>query len=358
MLTEYPVEATSENWFHECLMEMILLIHTWKKSGQKPLDWPAIIPAIHRAELRRKIGLKDRLESYIQAVGALTDTELAQVESALADQNQVARLLANDCDCEALAKLPAKIQQPTQELFEFGFELLAKLGIRDRQYHVIYDKIPSHMCPFCGCEYFDAPGAPREALDHYLAESKYPFAATNLQNLVPMGNKCNSRYKLAQDILFQPDNVTRRKSFYPYAHANVKISLERSRPFVGTVGVFSPVEWEIDFVPDIEEVTTWDNVFHIRERYKRDVLDVEFKNWLREFARWCSSATVNAITLPDVINALDKYARYIQSMGIKDRAFLKAETFRMLYLECVNGNDRVVNILGALVFGVGAFLNN
>ncbi|MCK7494405.1 MAG: hypothetical protein MZW92_26920 [Comamonadaceae bacterium] len=61
--------------------------------------------------------------------------------------------------------------------------LLTKIGIRDRRYQAIYKSAMYHMCPFCGCEYFDAPGAPREDLDHYLAKSRYPFAAVNLEIL-------------------------------------------------------------------------------------------------------------------------------------------------------------------------------
>ena len=85
------------------------------------------------------------------------------------------------------------------------------------------------MCPFCGCEYFDAPGAPREDLDHYLPKSLYPFAAANLRNLVPMGMKCNERYKLAQDILRDAAGV-RRRSFDPYAERQIKVILDNSVP--------------------------------------------------------------------------------------------------------------------------------
>jgi hypothetical protein len=225
--------------------------------------WPAIIPEAHRTKLSGRHGLRDRLHTYQDVVEALNDHELNQVIDALNEQNNIPSLLSNACNCETIDDLPESIRQPVKELFTFAFGLLKDLGIRDRQYEIIYSQTLYHVCPFCGFEYFDAPGAPREALDHYLPESRYPFAAANLCNLVPMGNKCNSRYKLAQDILHNDDG-TRRKSFYPYENRSVRITLDNSEPFAGNQGLFPLPLWRIDFEPNSEEVVTWDTVFCIQ----------------------------------------------------------------------------------------------
>ena len=119
------------------------------------------------------------------------------VLACLVQQNRIADLAICATDCEILSDLPKAIQAPVAEPCNFAFELLTGLGVRDRHYRAIYTTVPYHVCPFCGCEYFDAPGAPREDLDHYLPRNLYPFAAANLRNLVPMGMKCNERYKLA-----------------------------------------------------------------------------------------------------------------------------------------------------------------
>jgi hypothetical protein len=118
---------------------------------------------------------------------------------------------------------------------------------------------------------------------HYLPKSLYPFAAANLRNLVPMGMKCNKRYKLAQDILRDTAGV-RQRSFDPYAERHLKVVLDNSVPFGGADG--QTPDWQIDFDPDAVECTTWDNVFHVRERIKRDVLDSSFWQWLRDFSAW------------------------------------------------------------------------
>jgi hypothetical protein len=132
----------------------------------------------------------------------------------MVQQNAIADLVSCASDCECLAELPTTIQAPAKNLFLFGFSLLTDLGVRDLHYSAIYNATSYHLCPFCGLEYFDAPGAPREDLDHYLASSRYAFAAANLRNLSPMGMKCNERYKLAGDIL-RDATGNRRRSFDP-----------------------------------------------------------------------------------------------------------------------------------------------
>jgi hypothetical protein len=353
MLFGYPVEAIAENWFHECLFEILRTVHNHLANDLEPPSWPEIIPQEHREILRKRHGLRNRLETYKEIAARLDKNQLGELSKALEEQNQIERLLAGACNCSNINDLPEAIRQPVKDLFEFGFNLLSKLEIRDRQYEVIYNSSPYHICPFCGCEYFDAPRAPREALDHYLAESKYPFAAANLHNLVPMGHKCNSKYKLAEDILYKEDG-TRRKAFYPYnlGDTKIRVSLDESDPFSGDRGIFSHSTWEINFEPDTEEVSTWDEVFKIRDRYVRDVLDVELNNWLWTFGAWCRSAQVRARSMHDVIDALQRYAKFMEDTGINDRAFLKAAVFRMLYSKCQQNNQRMIDILSGLVFGV------
>src|SRR5262249_39806605 len=154
------------------------------------------------------------------------------------------------------------------DLFSFAFTLLSDFGVRDTMYEHIYDAIPEKVCPFCGCETFDSPRGPREALDHYLAKSIYPCAAANLQNLVPMGTKCNSRYKLSKDIIRTA--AGRRRAFFPYGTDVATISLLDSIPFAGASG--DAPEWRVTFSPAVQEVETWNQVFGIETRFSRDEL--------------------------------------------------------------------------------------
>jgi hypothetical protein len=350
MLFGYPLAATAENWLHECLREILQLIHDCLETGQSLPAWPDMVPELYRNRLQKRTGLRDRLNVYQTALAKFSVSEQKRILQAFNDQNEIALLVSCQCECEAITDLPSAIREPVKALFEFAFSLLTDLEIRDKHYKTIYDAVLYHTCPFCGCECFDAPGAPREDLDHYLAKSKYSFASANLRNLVPMGNKCNSSYKLTQDIL-KRDDGTRRKSFDPYNHGIVTISLDNSQPFAGTVGTLgAPLpKWTIDFNPDSEEVTTWNDVFHIRERYERDVLDEGFNAYLREFGNYCRSWNSIPTSTEEIIDAIERYTFFQESNGFKDKAFLKASVFRMLHIHCQKGNQRLIKLIRDVV---------
>src|SRR5260370_19078173 len=152
MFFGYPIAAAAENWLHECLCEMVLTVHASLEAGEDVSDWPAIIPAAHRAQLRPRWGLRDRIQAYAVAAAGLTAEQLVQVEVCLIQQNDIADLLSCAGDCEVIADLPAAIRTPAEDLFTFAFELLDDLGIRDTQYQQIYAVINPAVCPFCGSE--------------------------------------------------------------------------------------------------------------------------------------------------------------------------------------------------------------
>lgn len=354
MLFGYPIEATSENWLHDCLNQIIQTIHLNVASGNTSTDWLSMIGEAYRHRLRgilavssnptpKKLSLGDKLKNYQLLLASLSKDEQDRVLQAFNDQNKIAQLLCGDCACESITTLPEDIQKPIKILFDAAFKLLKALEIRDKHYKLIYDACKNHTCPFCGCEYFDAPGAPREALDHYIPEHKYPFAAANLRNLVPMGNKCNSRYKLGQDILVKDDG-TRRKSFDPYGHKSISVSLYNSQPFAGVqADLGEPLpKWVIEFNLSSEEIDTWDEIFHIRERYQRDILDEGFKSYLREFSNYCRSCGRIPNSQEELVDVINRYIVFQEGNGFKDKAFIKAAVFRMLHSHCQNGNRRLV----------------
>lgn len=339
MFFGYPIAAIADNWLHDCLCEILSSIHMSIDAGEDPPEWPEIIPVAQRKTLRRRYGLKDRLKFYSDAFRTLNNIERQKVVECFEQQNRISELLACIVNCVNVSELPDPIQQPINELFDFAFSLLSEIGIRDKQFQVIYDTDKYHVCPFCGCEYFDAPGAPREDLDHYLTKSIYPFAAANLENLVPMGMKCNERYKHDQDILWS-ETGNRRPSFYPYAERTITIRLDSSVPFGGADG--QNPHWIIEFDPYSPECQTWDEILHVCERMRRDVLDPSFLRWLGEFSAWFKLR----ISDPNpseavVINALHTYAEDVALMGFNAREFLRTSVFWMLYSHCSAGNMRL-----------------
>lgn len=344
MLFAYPVAATQENWLHDCLVAAVKAVHQLVKDGEKIPKWPNIIDEEHRDKLAGRVGLADRFKAYAEAINSLSNDEHEAVLLALEAQNRIPELLGRQCDCEALSALPLAIREPVKALFTFGFDLLTQFEVRQRQYEIICNAIEYRVCPFCGCENLDAPGAPQEDLDHYIPRSKYPFAAVNLHNLAPMGGKCNSSYKRTQDPLHRTTGE-RRVAIDPYGMAAVSISLDNSIVDELSTG---PVvsEWVIDLLPAGEAADTWDEIFHLRERWKRDVLDEKtIGQWLGGFQKYCQTAALHIAGDVDLIGAVSRYEQYLADGGFSDRAFLKAAVFRFVLRRCAAGCSRLLPIL-------------
>lgn len=344
MLFGYPIEVTTENWLHESVVAAVVRIHEIVDSGKKMPAWPSILPDAYRVKLMNRPGLKDRLSSYAKALRKLSIIERQQILVALSAQNKIPELLKCQCDCEDVDHLPEAIREPILSLFTFVFGLLTAYEVRQRQYAALCKSIPTRVCPFCGCERLDAPGAPQEDLDHYIPRSKYPFAAANLRNLAPMGGRCNTAYKHTQDPLHRR-NGQRRSVCDPYSTAGVTVSLDNSVVNEATAG---PVvtKWMIEFDPINEAVENWDEVFHVRERWSRDVLDpATFSQWLGDFRNYCLSSGAQLYDDADVLDAVERYEQYLSGSGFRDLAFLKAAVFRFLLRRCVAGCQRLVPIL-------------
>jgi hypothetical protein len=363
MFFGYPIEAvTKNNWLHECLCLFMEAIHQNLSLGTEVLDWFGVIPVAYQkrleSRLKHKTGLGYKLNEYQQALKKLSLTDQDLVLQTFKDQNEIELLLSCQFDCDSINDLPQNVQniisKSLKDLFVYAFDLLTDLEIRDQHYQVIYKSIPSRVCPFCGYEKFGAVLSKREALDHYLLKDSYPFAAINLRNLVPMGHKCNSQYKLTANILYKDiSNRTRRKAFNPYNHnETIKLCLNNSEPFAGTVGILSePLpKWEVEFIPMLEEIDTWDDVFSVKERYIRDILNAEFKSWLDIFAKWYQRNKKVPDSDQDLVNAIEIYAIDREHEGLGEQAFLKAAVFRMLHIHCSQGNhqQRLIDFIRGL----------
>src|SRR5215208_2015145 len=169
MLFGYPISATHENWLHDCLMYAIERMHSKVEAGETLGDIMLIIPNECAAQLQHRPALRERMLDYFNELYGL-DREGRQLAlAALMSENDIEHLLAGTVDCVDATGLPDRLYRNARSLFDFAFGLLTDLGIRDRQYATICDVNVDDVCPFCGIETFDAPGAPRGPLDHYLA---------------------------------------------------------------------------------------------------------------------------------------------------------------------------------------------
>lgn len=143
------------------------------------------------------------------------------------------------------------------------------------------NKMP--CCPFCGLLPMDSEYDPtREAYDHYLPASKYPFNSVNLRNLAPSCYKCNSQNKGSKDPL-QDEAGARFKAFYPYFSDSYPIKVAMHFKSAARL----PAEKD-EICIDLscagydEEIETWDRLYKIRKRYVAKCLSSSgAKYWLQ-----------------------------------------------------------------------------
>jgi hypothetical protein len=146
----------------------------------------------------------------------------------------------------------------------------SKIGKINEHYKKFMDINNTGICPFCGLADIEAADSSiREAYDHYIPKSIYPFNSINFKNLAPMCHKCNSSYKTTKDPLYEKDSSKRRKAFYSYmtGHPDLKIELQFENKDIEQL-TNDDIELVISSKNHPEEVDTWMDVFDIEKRYK------------------------------------------------------------------------------------------
>lgn len=132
-----------------------------------------------------------------------------------------------------------------------------------------------NICCVCGTESLAQmrssaeDGQWRGPYDHILPKDKYPLYGIHPGNLIPICQTCNSKAKLAKDLLF--NGIHRRLSFYPWT--------EMVHPDEIQVGVSSDAglpQLVISLTSECpcrrEKLQTWDDIYKIRARVKGEFL--------------------------------------------------------------------------------------
>jgi len=172
-----------------------------------------------------------------------------------------------------MTALNSKLEDFFKKLYSSGFLNLevVKRNISSNL-NIYYDEFvrlnSMGYCPFCGLQPLDNEFDPtRDAFDHYLPKSKYPFNSVNLRNLVPSCNKCNSGNKRDKDPLHDSNN-NRRRSFYPFSESISNIEI-RVNVLEKNWLHLKPNDLAISFTSELcqEEVETWKELFKVEERY-------------------------------------------------------------------------------------------
>ena len=306
---------------------MMTCLLTARLNGEIPEAWPACIELAHRETLQPKTGLRDRYNTLVDVSVNMTPPQLQHALGLCNAQNDLPNIFDGNTFCQTINGLPELFVEALKDFYKFGFNLLTQTGVRDDQYQIIYDHLENKICPFCGIEPFEAPIEPRHDLDHFLAVSLYPFAGTNLKNLVPMGDRCNSAHKRAVDILISNQGI-RRRVFDPYGQSVASLSLINSQFYSDTGNTIEPI-WDVD-LGDTVESRTWDEVWNIKRRYAESHLTPEYPTWLNLFGRWCKRRELDLSVGDTAEIALQDYSEDLSLEGFANKAYLKKAFFQFI----------------------------
>ncbi|MGI9278982.1 MAG: hypothetical protein ACR2PX_05045 [Endozoicomonas sp.] len=362
MLACYPISATQENWLHDALVSLVRAVHQ-RIIDNNPITksqacWIDIMPSSltdeQKIKIQRRTGIRDRLYDYSEKVKLLTSQERLDVLTALERQNQIPELLSNQLAPISIRQRFPLAHEKARDLFVFSYEKLTDFKIRERQYQIVFNSIDNKFCIFCGLERLMNPAETAQDQDHYLSKSEYPFSAVNMRNLVPMCRCCNRDFKEDKNLLLD-EQSNLRPAFDPYGNVTIEVSLTSSSLDNQT----SPPkpDWDIAFIPARPEIAAWDEVFSIRERYKRDALNQYFTTWLRVFTDKCARRRRDR----DISPALDfegvrgVLARYYEDQ-VEDHKvgvnFLEPYVFEFLLTKYDAEEPRVVNLIRDAVLGI------
>lgn len=340
MFVTYPIAAVADNWIHESICYAFSTVCNAINAGNPLPGWPEILPAQHRDALKAKTALPKLLQTFSVEAKKLSNPQRTDFLRLLAQQNQITGLLDGSAPVPVTADVLLPLVGAAKTVCDEGFSLLKNTTVRDAHYKIVWDSLKSKACPFCGFEPFDSPTLHRENEDHYLSRKIYPLAAANLNNLVPMGSKCNTSYKGQTDVLHI--NGVRRKVLNPYGDIRADISLINSEP-LGNPDC-TPI-WKIDLVPDIEETQTWENIFSIRIRIMENQLR-NYDDWIGDLRGWFEVHNLNEVTDDArLFDELNKFSAYLKNSKEAGPVFLKSKVVDMLTHHCLNGDRALVAMI-------------
>lgn len=174
---------------------------------------------------------RQAVEALFESLGALNDGQKQGLINALTQDTSPCAFLSDRS--EMPLALPEKVFDSLRALTDHLYNRTAKLkGVVDVCGECIDDhyarfRAPAapgngNVCCVCGTDYLAPVQAGvndkdqwRGPYDHILALSRYPLYGIDPRNLLPICGTCNSRAKLAKDLLLDPRG-NRRVAFSPW----------------------------------------------------------------------------------------------------------------------------------------------
>ncbi|HHZ6872719.1 TPA: hypothetical protein ACWLT0_003898 [Pseudomonas aeruginosa] len=194
----------------------------------------------------------------------------------------------------AIPEPPEAVTAELKKLAAHLFERTSKLAditracgesIKDHYSRYSADPAPGNgnVCGMCATEllsqrrsYISANEQWRAPYDHLLAKEKYPQFGVDPDNLLPTCHTCNSKAKLAKDLLHNSEG-DRRICFDPWVeHAHGKVILRIDFDLIDLTPKVSLFMTPAD-VAEQEKLETWNDVYRIKERIDGEFITLREK---------------------------------------------------------------------------------
>jgi hypothetical protein len=226
----------------------------------------------------------------------LSSAQLQLLESAYYENNDIEGLCAGRGTPVLYSKLKKELgKKITNQIYIFCKNLYSPIiglqpfysafGLQEDHYRDFSFSNQLKICPFCGLNrMLNHHSYPRrEAYDHFFPKEVYPFSSVNFYNLAPACHHCNSSYKSRKDPINLRDAGPRRRAFYPFKSASHQIDVIIS--LLKTDDIRNLQKEDIAITMNCheneEEKITWDGLYSITERYKKECCDFAF-GWLAD----------------------------------------------------------------------------
>jgi hypothetical protein len=258
--------------------------------------------------------LKEDVDEIYVLCQPLPDDERKAIRDAFETNNKIEELCNGSLTPIYLSSLPSVVENKMKPLLvDFYEKLLDKAkvpGTKQVYYKDLIEANDFQFCPCCGYMPIESKDSDyREAFDHYLPKSKYPFVSVNFKNLVPLCHKCNSDRKGIKDPIEDG-----KKAFFPFSDNLHSISIDLKIDRTKDLRALSRDDVEISLSGDADKIETWDRLFDIKERYNDRTRGFS-KTFLSRIKRYHTDNIKNdsSITYIDSLNkiisdyTIDKY---------------------------------------------------
>lgn len=249
-----------------------------------------------------KVSLKGNLVAITLAYHQLTTIEKLQVQNAFQVNTNIENICTNiNAFPVKYNTVPIGIREIVKNFLTMLWDAFPQNALLESSCGTIQEHFtsfvsPSHqralVCPFCGLNKLKtSESINRDAYDHYIPKALYPFISINFKNLFPICHECNSDEKKATDILY--NGITRRQVFYPldssYHSDQLSIEVIPTQQYnpINFKTLLYDINWDyaIKLAGILDpRLTSWDEIFHIKRRYKENVLRYQIE-WYDEFLK-------------------------------------------------------------------------